>query len=495
MRALPAIGFTLTALLVAGCNASGWSSEFTAEQLPESAPVSNSVAVTLGPDSWPAASSHLTGELATVWPDGVTVDGSTVAVDLWDPGLSESHLEWDEGVIDVGVLTLSAGPEGLELQAEVSYDAFPVLVQTGSYGACPAEVNMEQGTVTAVLTLSATKLGRIQANPMAKVGWWSETMNVDLSACPPELRMAIEDSDGMGVFHQALSEHTIAALSPWLASAVPSTLGLGLATAARTEYSGDGTGTGSVRWALQAPSTETGVGSHYADGQLVVPFGLAMDVETHPCVPSFEFSGPSGSGLPSVTDERAVIVNQDTLRRALRASWAAGAYCNRRITEGISWTVDELSPVWEELSGLGGTSLVQLRLWPEEAPSLVAQDGDSGVEVLLDGGLWTLELMGEREGAVVRLATLRMRLEITSDLDIAGDGSMWLSPTATDVVALGATDGLLGAPDLEMAQALAGPLAERLVATSPVGWLPSLPGYGDVRVRLSGAHLVFFSQD
>ncbi|MEC9072031.1 MAG: hypothetical protein VX938_06610, partial [Myxococcota bacterium] len=189
MNTLRTIGVAATTLALMGCNASGWNADLTAEQLPESPPVPNSVAITLGPDSWPEASSELTSELSGVWPEGVVVQGGSSPIDSWEATLPESHLEWEELTVQLGVLTLTAGPEGLELRAEIAYDELPLMLQTSSYGACPVTIGMDQGSLSAMLTLSATKLGRIQANPMAEVDWWSEDMTVDLSSCPPELRL------------------------------------------------------------------------------------------------------------------------------------------------------------------------------------------------------------------------------------------------------------------------------------------------------------------
>ena len=481
----------LACLLLSGtaaCSGPGWGTGMEDEALSAAEVSPNQVAVNLGPDAWQQASSDLTAHCEDHWPEGIKVSGETTLPAVWGAPLATSTVAWTDVALHPGVLQLEAGPMGLGLRVELQAETFDMVLSTPEHGSCPVTLTQTHGTLKAWLKLGATKMGRLKASTLSGVSWSGETGDVNLASCPPEVRNAVTDGGHEGLFHATLAEAAVFQMAPWISAAVPEALDLDIAGAANMRFSGDGTGSGTLRWALRASSSEDS--AHYVDGRLVVPFGLAMQVEAHPCAPSMDWTPPPGAALPPVDVDSAMVVNQATLDHTLKALWMAGAACNERLTQGLHWPASDLVHHWAALDALDPDTQISLRMWPLTPPSVAFEMEDGLAMAQLDGGTWTLEFMGTMDDTVLRLASIDVSFQATARPTFGPQGSIWLEPSTVETKQLGARPGLLKAPTADLTGPLADPLAERLVASVPVGALPGWKSLADPEMRVQDSHLI-----
>jgi hypothetical protein len=360
-------------------------------------------------------------------------------------------------------------------------------------GACEVEVAVDDGLLTGRLALAHTKHGGVQASAVLDAAMLEAPgVLLDVEACPKPPSERVPYAGPADLLLGALGSQAIALLSPELGTAVPAALGLDVATGATIAFGDDGLGSGAVQVLVRAPDFEKAPKLwQYVDGHLVLPFEVALHATPHPCAPPAEVPLATASPVPQVTADAAVMVHQDVLRKAAVSLLQAGAFCRERPARDLAWTASELAAHWPDLALLEPDSEVRVRVWPTAAPQLAFGNAGDDVHVLLDTGLLALELMGEVEGAAVRLATVEVAVTIGSHVAYGPGGTISLEPKSVDVSGVGLAPGLLPPPPEDLVPAFVDALAPSVLEAGPLGVLPPLPGGPPDAVRVQGAYVVF----
>ncbi|MGM0577845.1 MAG: hypothetical protein ACQEXJ_19115 [Myxococcota bacterium] len=489
---LPHALAALATLAVSGCLGGGfWQAGLSDGDVPEAAPIANGMAVTLGDAAFDAASLQLTRTLKDSWPDGVLFDGGTST-----GGDLAPQLAWEDAELTFGPVDLTVDAAGLGLDISVTMDPVAVAVAGGGQTLCEVFVGFDHGVLKGRLSLTRTKLGRVQGSPESGATFQVPQAWVDASGCPDWLHESWESddetSDTVQILLDALADQAFEELAPDLAQAVPDALGLDIGAAGEVTWGDDGIGEGSLRAMVRASQAQKAQWWQFVDGRLVAPYAVAIEATRHPCVPDEPLPPAAAVPLPPVERDAALLVHEGVVRRSMAALWRAGGLCGTRTTRtAAAWTVADLAPLWPALAVLEADTPVTVRIWPDAMPEATFRSTAEGVRARVATDLWTVEVMGMVDHAEVRLATLRVALEVDADVVVGGKRAVSLAARDVHVVASGVEPGLLGAPEPGLAEALAIPLTRELIEAAPVAWLPPLPTGGIQRVERQGSYLVF----
>jgi hypothetical protein len=479
------------AATLAGCAGTLWGAGVPAEMGPKLAGPKSTLVVSVGPEGWAGASQVLSKALEGTFPLGLPLDG---AGEIEGAGALISAL-WQDALVYFEGVELTVSPVGLELAVDLAMDQ-PLLIEVAIDGlaACVVSADVPAATLVFRVELWRDESGRITAAPGSEVTLDAGAISVEAIGCPAAELLGLDLEQPTELLGAALGQSVLDGIAPLVADVLPAGLGIDLATGWTVLYADDGVGAGQLSALIRAP--QVGDGGRlwtFADGRMVVPFGVLVDAEAHACVPPSALPAAAGSPVPTVDAKAALLLHEDIVRRAVAAQWLAGGLCLDRVTRGVTWQAGDLVGSWPELAAFTPKTPLSLRLWPEEAPGVVAlAEGDDGVSALVSTGLFAVEVMGRLDGAWVRLATLRLALDVDASLDVdPGTGEVWLTPEAVAVTAAATDEGFVGAPDLAALDALALPLAELLLSARPIWSLPPLPGGVPEEIRLAGAFLVF----
>ncbi len=466
--------------LAAGCGGGLTSARPTQEPPPNAPPLPNGVVVSLGPGAWQEASQQLTVDLARELSRGLIFDGEVVASDAFT-GLAVGGgvvtLGWEAAVMELGAIDLVVGPLGLAVDVAVELLPVTLSVEIGGQTSCTAVVSIPEGFMRGGLSLTKTKTGKVQASPVGHAALEPLGMAVELSDCVEPLAIALGtgETDALNAVTAHLAEAAFATLIPTLATLVPAALGVDIATSVSVAFGDDGVGAGQLDAFVRVPQTGRPQWWQYASERLVVPYTVGIwSAQPHACAAPFVAQPNASLPVPAIDADVAVLVHGGLVQRALTALWRSGGVCLDRATRHASWTAEELTPVWPALAHLAPGSRIRARLWPEEGPAISFSTGPGGRAIAtVDTGLWSVELLGELDGAWVRLATVRTDLEVDAGVEVDEDGAVWLSPEDVTVAASGTSAGLLSAPPAAIAQALAAELAVGVLDAGPVWMLPA----------------------
>lgn len=486
MIAAVALGATL-----AGCAGTFWGAGVPAETGPQLAGPKSTLVVSVGPEGWASAAQVLSKALEGTFPLGLPLEGEG---EIEGAGALISVL-WQGALVYFEGVELTVSPVGLELAVHLAMDQ-PLVIEVAIDGlaACVVAADVPAATLVFQVELERDESGRITAVPGSGVDLESGAISVEANGCPGAELLGLEWEQPTELLGAALGQSILEGIAPLLADVVPAGLGIDLATGWTVHYADDGVGAGQLRALVRAP--QVGDGGRlwtFADDRMVVPFGVLVDADAHACVPPGPLPAAAASPVPMVDAKAALLLHEDIVRRAVAAQWLAGGLCLDRVTRGVTWQAGDLVGSWPELAAFAAKTPLSLRLWPEQAPEVVAlADDDDGVSALVSSGLFAVEVMGRLDGAWIRLATLRLALDVDASLDVdPGTGEVWLTPDAVAVTAAATDGGFVGAPDVAALDALALPLAELLLSARPVWSLPPLPGGVPEEIRRHGAFLVF----
>ena len=98
--------------------------------------------------------------------------------------------------------------------------------------------------------------------------------------------------------------------------------------------------------------------------------------------------------------------------------------------------------------------------------------------------------MGWRDGARVRLATLRAAIAMGAAVTIEDEGTVWLTPEDVSVVLLEGEPGLLSLPTESASVQMVEAIVREVVESSPLRGMLSLPVGLQPVIELHGAYLV-----
>ncbi len=464
--------------------------------LPESAVLDapatpNGVVLSLGPAAWEAASSKVTKALGVALPDGLMFDGEA---SLGEGSVSELVVvSWMGAKLLPTSVDLSVDPLGLSVALSAALEPLTLSVSIDGEEACSLDLDLEHAILGGRLSLTRTKEGQIQASPLVDASSLSaEEVSFDVSGCPLPAGdvFSLTEPPGellLGIVASAAMEGLGAAL----ADAVPTALGLDLATATSLSWGGDGMGAGALDVLIRASESEASKWWQLVDHSLVVPYAITLEATHHPCMPEAAAAPMPTAPVPAVEDDAAVLLSTGLVAHAARSLWHAGAFCRERATAGMVWSAEELAPLWPALDVLAPGAELSLRLWPLEPPGLAFDNAGEDVHVRLTTGLMKVELYGDVEGTWVRLASLELALEVGTHLSVDSAGRIWLEPKTVELAGFSASSGFLPAPASELASALAAPLAQDLVAATPLASVPTSPLGVPTHARVDEAYLVF----
>lgn len=487
-----------TLCAMASCGGGVLSTRPLAEPPPNAPPVPNGMVVSLGPGAWQRASQQLTLDLVEEQSRGLIFDGDVLISDAF-PGLAAGGnavaLTWQRAVMQLGAAELVVGPLGLAVDVSIVLEPVTVGLEIAGQPSCAAVVTVPEGFLKGWLSLTKTEGGKVQATPVGAAILDPIGLQVELLDCVEPLASALITSQGAAVdaLTSQLAGAAFATLVPTLATLVPAALGVDIATSVSVVFGDDGIGSGTLDAFVRVPETGRPQWWQFASERLVVPYTVGIwSAQPHACAAPFVTPKTASTPVPSVEADVAVLVHGGVVQRALSSLWRAGGVCLDRATSGASWTAEELAPVWPELARLEPGSRVQARLWPETGPEVSFAAGEGArAEALVDAGLWTVELLGELDGAWVRLATVRTSLEILASFEVDDGGAVWLTPEDVEVAGAGTSAGLLAAPALEIAEELAVELAGRVLDSGPVWALPATLHRESQRAEWVAGYVVF----
>ncbi len=482
-----------------GCAAGFWAHGLSTEAPTNTPATANGMVLVMGEAGWRVAAQTIAKDLGQAYPDGLIFDagaqGSAVAV----PDESTLTVGFEAAALHTGPVELQVDPLGVVLEIATALQPLEMTVEAGGRALCEVTVGFEHGLLRGRLALTRSKLGRIHAGGLSDVTLDAPEATIDLSDCPdlaaasgarftdsadPDLAQALLDAVGAEAF---------AALGPTLADTVPSALGLDVSSDATAQFI-DGVGEGWLRARVRASEAEQGNWWQIAGGRLNVPYAVAIEARGHPCAVGEVLAPPAAQSIPQVAADAALLLADNVLAYAVWGLWRSGGLCGERASRDLRWRADELLPGWPALSALPADAAITLRVWPDAPPQVVIDTSAAGPRARVAIPPWTLELYADIDGASVRLATLRAGLEVVAGLEVRPDRSVWLAPESVTVNATGAQPGLFAAPQPEIIERIAGPLANAIVAARPVWWLPTFPlGPHDV-VSHEAGYLVFASR-
>ena len=484
----PELTVTLSAalaLLLGACSGSPWDNPKLSDPQ-EQTPLSNGVVVSLGSGSFTIASTLLELSAAEQWPDPVKL---TQEIEEGDPNLQESALAWGEAKLVIEQVNLSASALGLELVVEASLQPLSVLPSSDPLSGCPAHVTFDHGVWRLPIRLTRSKLGSVQATAETYGELTAELIASDTAQCPeldePTADSALNPKELFDQLSMAMAE----AFAPWLSDAIPTALGLDLATTSPVNGSHEPSNDAvmiDIRTSLEDEVTWW----HWSEEHLVVGFDMRVLGSSDACVPDTLPTAIPAAAVPSEAGERMWLLHTGTLDATLEGIWRNGDLCLDRPVAG-RWDAGEWSETWPELAHLDADSHLSVRLWPSAAPRAQLSSGVDGVEISLVAQGWTLELYGRFQGADVRLSTLELDISVSAGLQIGGERAVWLADPVTNLDRYETEDGLLKAPPQVVSEDLVQSWVTLLSSSVPVTWLPPTPQPAEVETSLSGSYLVF----
>ena len=472
----------------AACGIDPWSAGTLSERPSEPTAVPNGLVMVLGQDAFDVASAELAGALTAAWPNGMKLHGEHV---LHTSGAVEHVLSWDDLVLNWSALTVTSGPGGLEVQVAVSCNPTPVEVAIAGEPKCFVSFDFDVGMLRIPISLASDRFGRVQAELI-------ETATLEIPALglswEPCAQVDYADPDTYEAeLLERLAQDASSVLFDELLSELSDDLGLALATSMSRISQDDGIGTATTSLEISAPESTSGQFWNYADGFLFVPFSVAVDTTRHPCVPAeAELPPAAARQIPSLEHlslQSSLLVNGDVARKVALSSWLMGELCGGHATRGLGLTADAFVQIWPALSRLDKGSAIAVELWPLEEPGVAFEPG---VSVRLKTGGMSVAVLGEIDGAMIRLATLTVEGEAAGDLRVDATGQVWVEGTHVAATATKQQGGLFEAPSTTVAEAFAEVVAAEML--SRVRWqLPPMPGSPDeINVTMEGAYLVFW---
>jgi hypothetical protein len=481
---------------LAGCATGGfWTAGLANDAPTAAAGTPNGMVLVLGEPAWRVAGQRVAKDLSQVYPEGLQFDAASQDGAGELPNAEVVRVAFEGAWLHTGPVAMTVDPLGVALELTVALEPAQMTLELNGQAWCEVSVAFESGTLRGRVSLARTKLGRVTAGLLGDVSLEAPEAVVDLTDCPDLAAATGRFGVGGGSYLlegvlDAVGLEAFVALGPALADAVPAALGLTLAADATARF-GDGIGEGSLRTRVRASEAAQDAWWQLSGGRLHVPYAVGVEAKAHPCVPELAGSPPAVQSVPAVLADAALLLADNVLSHAVRSLWRAGGLCGDRAVGALSWRADALAPGWPALAALAPDAKVTLRVWPETPPELALEDSGDGVLARVGVDAWTVEVYAEVDGASLRLATMRVGLDVEAGVAVRPDRSVWLEPDSVRVTAFGATAGLLAAPDSAVVERVAGPLADAIVGARPVWWLPAFPlGPHDI-VSHVGGYVVF----
>ena len=481
---------TILALLLAsgaGCTMLPWGNGGLGDELPPEAIDPNGLVRVIGPEDLVAAAWRLTNLVPVRWADGLAI-GDTLALEVGGAAVDADIVGI---VVWPGPIQLGLAPEGLRVDLGITIAPAPVALADGIGGPCAPAISAEGLVLELRLALGTDKLGRVQAVLVGDPSFVGPAPAVDWSGCGAEALQPALDALTAALW-RALAGATADALAPDLQTTVPRALGLDLATGVTGTVAADAIGSGFARLSVAAIEPEGApVWSRVGDA-LVVPYGVGITADGHPCMPALALPQIGASALPGAgsAEPGSVLLSARVVRQALTAVWLAGAACGAHATGGIEVPADDLAAAWPALGRLPANTPLSIQLWPREAPSVGLAIG--GADRLTVGtGLVDVDLYAELDGAEVRLASMTIDVDAVLGVWIGPTGVVTVTPEDVTLRATGTRAGLLVAPPLAAAEAVVTPIVIALLDGRPLLALPARPATSDaVRARVTAEHVV-----
>ncbi|MBD89973.1 MAG: hypothetical protein CL940_06530 [Deltaproteobacteria bacterium] len=473
------------ALLLGACSGNPWDNPSLSDPQ-EQAPLSNGVVVSLGSGSFTIASTLLELSAAEQWSDPVKLTQETQE---GDPSIQKSTLTWGEAQLAIEQVNLSASALGLELVVEASLQPLSVLPSSDPLSGCPAHVTFDHGVWRLPIRLTRSKLGSVQATAESYGELTAELIASDTAQCPEMDEPAGDPTLNPKELFEQLAMAMAEAFAPWLSDAVPTALGLDLATTSPVNGSPQPSSNVvmiDIRTSLEDEVTWW----HWSEEHLIVGFDMRVLGSSDACVPDTLPTSIPAAAVPSEVGERMWLLHTGTLDATLEGVWRNGDLCLDR-PMAARWDAGDWSESWPELAQLDADSHLSLRLWPSAAPRAQLASGGEGVEITLIAQGWTLELYGRFQGADVRLSTLELDISVSAGLQTGTERAVWLADPIASLDRYETEDGLFKAPPKAVSQDLIQSSIALLSSSVPVTWLPPTPQPAEVETSLSGSYLVF----
>jgi hypothetical protein len=475
----------VVALGISACVANPWTASAPSDP-PAVSPLPNGVVVSLGEASFNVASTLLEEAMASRWPEGLALkNASGLALVEYEPGTDVPV--WADAHVVVHELSLSGSAVGLELTLDLSLQPMTLYGADDPDELCPRHVAFEHGSWTVPLRLTRSKLGEVQATAESAGEMAAQWMVSDADPCGQE-DGGEANAPGAGELPVELAAALVMELSPWLSDALPAALGLNLATtAALTDGSSE---SATLVFDLRTSLSDDATWWHWSQSQLVVGFDTRISATADPCVPDVETNPITATAIPATDAARVWLVHTGTIKGALAGLWRSGRFCADR-PASITWAAQDWINEWEALDRLDDQARILARVWPREAPEALFEPTETGAEMTLTTGAWTLELYGPYQDADVRLATLEIDVQVRGDLAVGPERGVWIEVGEVALNAFSAQDGLIAAPSEATVLALLSGWIETLAASTPMTWLPPTPQLAEVSVSVDGDYLLF----
>lgn len=481
------------------CAAGFWTHGLSSEAPTDTPATANGMVLVMGEAGWRVAGQAVAKNLGQTYADGLIFDTGAAGRAVAMAGSPSLTLTFEGAALHTGPVALQLDTLGVVLELVVGLEPLEMTVEVDGQAWCGVTVEFKHGLLRGRLALTRSKLGRIHAGGSSDVTLEAGAALIDLSDCPDLAAVSGAKFAGTDAAYleeallDAVGAEAFAALGPALADTVPDALGLNLASDATAQFI-DGVGEGLLRTRVRASEAEQSGWWQLAGGRLNVPYAVAMEAKGHACTVGAFPAPPAAQSIPQVAADAALLLADNLLAYAVWGLWRSGGLCGERAARDSRWRADELLAGWAALSAVAPDAAITLRVWPDAAPQIVIEGSAEAPRARVAIPPWTLELYADIDGASVRLATLHAGLEIVAALEVRPDRSVWLAPESVVVTAAGAEAGLLAAPQPEIIERIAGPLANAIVASRPVWWLPAFPlGPHDV-VSHEAGYLVFASR-
>ncbi|PKN59498.1 MAG: hypothetical protein CVU56_00260 [Deltaproteobacteria bacterium HGW-Deltaproteobacteria-14] len=471
----------------AGCTTLPWGNGGLGDEVPAEAIDPNGLVRVLGPSDLVAAAARLTNLIPVRWADGLTIEGLLSL----DAGGASIDAMIDGVVIEPGPVQLALGSAGLAVSVGVTIAPAPLADRDATVVLCAPKLSADGALLAFDLGLVTDKLGRVQAVLVGEPRFEGAALSVDWSGCG-DVVVATALDELTDELWGALADVTADAIAPDLLLAVPPALGLDLATGIAGTVAADAMGSGYARLSVAADEADGDAVWRSVGDVLVVPFGVGITADTHPCMPALVLPRIGVSPLPGSgsAEPGTALLSAAVVRQAITAGWLAGAACGSHATRGVEVPAEELAAMWPALGRLPAATPLSLQVWPREAPSVGLAIG--GADRLVIGtGLVDIDLYAELDGAQVRLASMTIDADTVLGVRIGATGLVTLAPSEVTLRASGARAGLLAAPPLDAAEALLRPVVLALLDGRPLLSLPARPATtGSTRVRVTAEHIV-----
>ena len=455
--------------------------------------VPNGLVLVSGAESWAEAGQEATLAWDGLLPEGLIFSSAEPNETMAGQAMTNAlPVVWDDALIRPGHVSLDIDPAGMLVDIDVTLEPVEVVVEREGLPACYLEVAIYNGRLEGALVLTKSKLGVVNLSPSDEAAFRAGDAEVVLSSCHDDLRSRADHEEGPEALAlRALATRAFEALTPGLSAAIPERLGLDRAGTMSVAYLDGGLGSGAHHSVVRAPLEGPSSWWQLAGGHLVVPYTVGVTSETHACAPEISLPVAASAPVPELDADWAMLVNQALVERHLHALWASGGLCGDRVGEGLTWALADWVESWPSLSSLNAESSLSVRGWPQSTPSVhFADDAAGQVELHLDTGNWRLELMGEREGARVLLASVQVVVVLQAQLSVSPEGQIWLVPTLLDVNVRSLSAGLLEAPSANAAAALVEQIVRDVLESTPFSGMLTLPVGLQPTIELLGAYVV-----